>query len=91
MQESGMWYDLLLSGAVSLAVCALFHAGLARKVWNVQCDLAATQAQLLRERNQRASLSRSKDKESLELFDKMKSAPVIEQPKNHLAKFGIGR
>lgn len=85
---------MLLDGAiallVSLVVCALFHAGLARRVWNLQCDLAATQAQLLRERNQRASLSRSKDKEALEVFHELKNGSQPAPPRNPLAKFGIG-
>ena len=87
MQESGMWFDLATTILVALVVCLLFYAGLARVVWNLRCDLAATQAQLLRERNQRASLGRSKDKESLELFKDLKQPAPPLNSVNPLAKF----
>jgi hypothetical protein len=82
-----MWLDLAVNVLVSLTSCALFYAGLARVVWNLQCDLSATQAQLLRERNQRASLARSKDKEALEvLSDLQRTTPPLNKV-NPLAKF----
>ncbi|MGH8755348.1 MAG: hypothetical protein ACREU0_05910, partial [Burkholderiales bacterium] len=68
MQESGMLLDLLIALVGGLCGGVLIHAGLARRVYNLQMDLAMLQEQFLRERNQRAALHRSKDKESLELF-----------------------
>lgn len=84
-----MWFDLLLSGSVAFVVSALFYAGLARQVWNLRCDLASTQAQLLRERNQRASLGRSKDKESLELFKDLQRPTPSLNTVDPLAKFKL--
>jgi len=91
MQESGMFYDLITPALVALLVSLIVYAGLARKVWTLQCDLASTQAQLLRERNQRASLSRSKDKESLDVLRELGQNPAPQVPKNPLSKFGVGR
>ena len=83
-------YDLLLGFLGGMVPTLLFHAGLVRRVWNLQCDLATTQAQLLRERNQRASLSRSKDKEALEVLNELKGPVGIPKPAvNPLAKFGV--
>ena len=42
------------------------YAGIARKLWNLQCDLSATKAQLLKERNARAANTRWRDQEALE-------------------------
>jgi hypothetical protein len=89
MQESGMYLDITIPVLVSLIVSALFYAGLSRKLWNLQCDLSATQAQLLRERNQRASLGRSKDKEQLELLRELGAGAAPLKPVNPLLKFGI--
>jgi len=86
-----MWYELLMSFGSGMVGALLIHAGIARKVYNLQCDLATTQAQLLRERNQRASLGRSKDKEALELFNQLKQDPPQPVRPNPLAKFGIPR
>jgi hypothetical protein len=86
-----MIFDLLLAGLAGLVVSVLFNASLARRVWNLQCDLAATQAQLLRERNQRASLARSKDKEALEVLGEMRGPVSPAKTINPLAKFGVGR
>jgi hypothetical protein len=90
MQKSGMFLDLLAPALVSLVVSLLVLAGLTRKVWNLQMDIAGLQAQFLRERNQRASLTRSKDKEALELFrDIAPTKPPVNKI-NPLNKFGIG-
>lgn len=89
MQESCMWFDILISVAGGIAGGAFIHAALARKVYNLQMDLASVQAQFLRERNQRASLTRSKDKESLELFNTLKNETPKLPPVNPLAKFGV--
>lgn len=78
-----------LLGGISGAV--LFHAGLARKVYNLQCDIATLQERLLQEKNQRAALTRHKDKESLEVLRELQKPVQDITPKNHLAKFGIGR
>ena len=91
MQELGMFIDLIAPALVSIIITSLFLAGLTRKVWNLQCDLSATQAQLLRERNQRASLGRSKDKESLELLKEMQGSLTNVPKQDALQKFGIRR
>lgn len=91
MQESGMLIELAVGFTGGLCGGLAFHAALARKVYNLQLDLSMLQAQLLRERNQRASLSRSKDKEALEVLQDLKSTPPPAAKVNHLAKFGIGR
>lgn len=87
MLEPCPMMDLLLSGLVALVVSGLIHASLARRVWNLQCDLAATQAQLLRERNLRASSTRSKDKEALEVLKDLQQQPSPINHVNPLAKF----
>lgn len=55
------------------------YAGLSRKLWNLQCDVAHVQAQLLKERNARAANTRWKDKE---LLDELTGA--AEGPKSAL-------
>jgi len=91
MQELGMFYDLITPALVALLVSLIVYAGLARKVWTLQCDLASTQAQLLRERNQRASLSRSKDKEALEVLSELGQHAPTPTQRHPLAKFGISK
>jgi hypothetical protein len=91
MQESGMFFDLLMGGLAGLLTSLLFYAGLARKIYNLQCDLAITQAQLLKEKNSRAATIRHNDKASLELFTDLKQPAPPSIPRNPLAKFGVGR
>lgn len=86
-----MVIELAVSVAVSLITSLLFYAALARKVYNLQCDLVVTQAQLLKEKNSRAATIRHNDKASLELFDNLKQPTPVPVPKNPLAKFGIAR
>lgn len=90
MQESRMVLEILIGVCVPLAISVLVYAGLARKVYNLQMDLATLQEQFLRERNQRAALHRSKDKESLELLKDLKNQTPVPTPINPLRKFGIG-
>jgi hypothetical protein len=86
-----MVFDLLMGGLAGLLTSLLFYAGLARKIYNLQCDLAITQAQLLKEKNSRAATIRHNDKASLELFENLKQPSASIAPKNPLAKFGIAR
>jgi len=68
---------------------ALFYAPLARKVWNLQCDLSTTQAQLLKLKNAGAATTRWKDKETLEGLMQAAKPTVTAVPRNPLNKFGI--
>jgi len=91
MQELGMWWDLGMAFAAGLSGSLLIFAGLARKVYNLQLDLSTVQEQLLREKNQRAALTRHRDKESLEVLNSLKAPAPLPVPHNALGKFGIGR
>lgn len=86
-----MAWDLWLAVLAGIVGSLIFHAGLARKVYNLQCDLSVTQAQLLREKNSRAALSRSKDKESLEVLRELTTSNPPAKPLHPLQKFGITR
>ena len=67
------------------------YAGLARKLWNLQCDLKSTQVQLLKERNTRAADTRWKDKALLDELEQAKNTngqPTFTKPVvDPLAKF----
>lgn len=66
------------------------YAGLARKLWNLQCDLAHVQAQLLKERNARAANTRWKDKELIDELTEASGLPKSAAPfksVDPLAKF----
>jgi len=87
MQESGMWFDLITTVFVACVVCLLLYAALARRVWNLRMDISTLQEQILREKNQRAALTRSRDKQSLELFQDLKQPTPPLNSVNPLAKF----
>jgi len=82
-------YELGAAFAAGVVGSLLVFAGLARKVYNLQCDLVATQAQLLKEKNSRAALTRYKDKEALEVLREVGAPPVAVNSKNPLSKFGV--
>lgn len=66
MHTSCLTMDILISILCGFLAGLLPSAGLARKLWNLQCDVAHVQAQLLKERNARAANTRWKDKELLD-------------------------
>jgi hypothetical protein len=85
-----MIFEWLVQIGLGILGGLLVYAALARRVWNLQCDLASTQAQLLKDRNSRAALIRHNDKASLELFQNLKPETSTPIRPNPLKKFGIG-
>lgn len=81
--------EYLITVGLGMLGGVAIYAPLARKVWNLQCDIASTQAQLLKDRNQRAAMIRHKDKESLELLNDLKGTPKPVVPPNPMDKFRI--
>ena len=84
-----MW-DLIIAFLGGVGGGMLCHAGLARKVYNLQCDVSTLQERLLQEKNQRASLSRRTVKAELEDLKELQSIPQPAKQVNSLKKFGIG-
>lgn len=91
MQESGMWIEFGMGFAGGIAGFLLFSGALARKVYGLQYEVATVKEQLLREKNSRASLTRHKDQQSLELLKELQTPPAPKNHTNPLAKFGISR
>lgn len=80
--------DLLLSGGAGFIAGMVPYALMARKLWNLQCDLASVKVQLLKERNTRAADTRWKDKALLDEFEQAKTKP--EQTPGHFPQHQAG-
>lgn len=83
--------DLALGAVGGILSSLLILAGLARRVYSLQCDIATLKERFLQEKNARASLSRRNVKADLEVLEELKSGQPAPTKVNPLAKFGIAK
>lgn len=91
MLKTCLMFELALGAAGGIVSSLLILAGLARRVYSLQCDIATLKERFLQEKNARASMSRRNVKADLEVLEELKMGQPPAVPKNPLAKFGISR